>query len=407
MSFYLKLAKKVAFSELEIQRFFYSKSNLDIQECYFFPGLYKLKSSRYFYLYRLFSRFAFLLRPIALTCIYFALSIRLVILKGHLGTISLSTYKTCDLGDVLFASSELGLTLSRKANIPVQLVITLPRGGRLNTSQEQVQANGLALLNWREFVQIAFIAWVESMRLALDHSTKHVSMMSVYLLEVFVVSEALRKVHRLTSARSLFVTDHFDRWAVMSDLVRESGCYQKLGVIQHGILTTASVSNFTILIPEKLYYVDELYYYHRISLDVFKSKILGTDTVRCYEFSNDLELCNIPYLGFGVLIVGHPLCFDFHCMLASKIFIADKTVSVFYKPHPTMSEFGASANMRWNLIDNPEMFPDVDLVVSYPSSLAVQYEEIATPVVFHKLEASSEDADPVLVEVITKIRSLT
>lgn len=407
MKFYSKLARKVTFAELEIQRFFYLKSNLDIQECFFFPDLYRLKASRLFWLYRLFSRLAYLTRPVALSCIYLALFIRFVILKARLGTFCATSFRACELDEVLFASSELGLTVSRKANIPVKLVLTLPRLGRLKTSQEQIQVNSLELLEWREFFLIAFIAWAESMRLAVGHRTRHVSMMSVYLLEVFVVSEALRKVQRLTSARRLFVTDHFDRWAMMADLVREYGYFQKLGVIQHGILTTTSESDFTILIPEKLNYVDELYYYHRTSLEVFKSKILGADTVQCYEFSNDLALSDISYSGFGVLVVGHPLCYDFHCMLVSKIFIADETVTVFYKPHPSMADFGISANMQWNWIDNPEMFPDVDLVVSYPSSLAVQYEQTATPVVFHKLDASATDADSVLVEVISKIRSLT
>ncbi|HFO9943137.1 TPA: hypothetical protein ACHLGH_004979, partial [Escherichia coli] len=41
---------------------------------------------------------------------------------------------------------------------------------------------------------------------------------------------------------------------------------------------------------------------------------------------------------------------------------------------------------KWNFITDDDYFPDVDIVISYPSTLAYQYKELNKIVILHELD---------------------
>jgi hypothetical protein len=209
-----------------------------------------------------------------------------------------------------------------------------------------------------------------------------------------------RAVDRLSG--TLVTTEHFDRWAVLVDrAVRErrrvQGCRDRLIVVQHGAMGPLSqdVRAPLLNLPTRLRQVDELHTYNSTEAAAFCAGVFARG-----DFSHGLDLHffkpAIELAGettsdrLRLLFVGHPLCEYFHVEVFRKV-KAWGNFEVYYKPHPNASMSASMVAVEWTVIENTNIFPRVDLLVSYPSTLVIEYEGIGIPASVHPLNASIDD----------------
>lgn len=201
---------------------------------------------------------------------------------------------------------------------------------------------------------------------------------------------------------TLITTEHFDRWAVLVDrAVRErrriTDCRERFIVVQHGAMGAVSrdTSSLLLSLPTRLRQVDELYAYNSIEAAAFCAMVFKRD-----DSSRKLKLCFFkPAIKLSnratsdrltLLFVGHPLCECFQVEVLKKL-KAWKNFDVYYKPHPKATMSATLSSVGWTVIDNTNTFPMVDLLVSYPSTLVIEYEGVGVHASVHSLNASSDD----------------
>jgi hypothetical protein len=201
---------------------------------------------------------------------------------------------------------------------------------------------------------------------------------------------------------TLVTTEHFDRWAVLADRsVRESRRVAKarrhLVVVQHGAMGALdkSSSGNSLQPPTPLREVDELHVYNAGEAATFLAHGIVDGTVsrqidvRFFKPSIELAGSEVsPRL--RILFVGHPLCERFQAV-AYQALCEKYEFDAYYKPHPKAPMSGAMATVGWTIIDNPQLFPRVDLLVSYPSTLVIEYEGKGVPASVHPLGISREE----------------
>ena len=78
----------------------------------------------------------------------------------------------------------------------------------------------------------------------------------------------------------------------------------------------------------------------------------------------------------------------------------------YYKPHPTAHMSESMRQLGWSIIDNPSMFPAVDLLISYQSTLVVEYAGSGVPAAVHAINLENEKSIDFLAIVIEKINAI-
>lgn len=211
-----------------------------------------------------------------------------------------------------------------------------------------------------------------------------------------------RAVDRLSG--TLVTTEHFDRWAVLADRsireARRAGrIRRRMVVVQHGALGALDKdvpkSSPSLSPPSRLSQVDELHAYNPVEEAAFRKNVLTRQAaarrIDVHFFKPDIELTGDqlrPRL--RILFVGHPLCEQFQ--VATFHALRDKNdVDAYYKPHPKAPMSSPMSSVGWTIVDNPQVFPRVDLLVSYPSTLVIEYEGHGVPASVHSLGASREE----------------
>lgn len=205
--------------------------------------------------------------------------------------------------------------------------------------------------------------------------------------------------------QGVVIAEHFDRWAVLTDSVvaekRKSCCpHMSFHIVQHGSLgiqntkTVEHSFNFKIDIPCRLKNVTSLYVYDDFSKDVFFDSILSLESIgdiEVFYFKPSIQLVKVKIDKSlpVVLIVGHPICFNYQLMIYDNI--KDYAV-VYYKPHPTVKAPAEIKSREWMVIDEKNFFPVVDCVISYPSTLVEEYSLHAVKCVVHPINAGPDEA---------------
>jgi hypothetical protein len=80
-------------------------------------------------------------------------------------------------------------------------------------------------------------------------------------------------------------------------------------------------------------------------------------------------------------------------------------VQAFYKPHPTTGAGRQVAELRWTVIQGRTVFPRVDLIVSYPSTMVAEYASHAVPAVVHSMDISIPQILNHMPEILQIIRA--
>jgi N-acetyl sugar amidotransferase len=216
---------------------------------------------------------------------------------------------------------------------------------------------------------------------------------------------------------NLVTTDHFDRWAVLVDRsirarARPQHTSARLVVVQHGALGglgRTSDKQGGLIIPTRLARVASLHAYNTEEENAFRRAVLtracGGPALRVAYFSPTISLVGeAPSDRPRLLFVGHPLCEGFQQAVYAAI-RQTLDIDAFYKPHPLAPMSAAIAAGDWKIVDNARDFPRVDLLISYPSTLVIEYEGAGVAASVHPLDSALDALPAFLEQTLDRIRS--
>lgn len=285
---------------------------------------------------------------------------------------------------------------------------------------EEYESNGLSclsLLNRKDLSYCFFLSVLACYSSIFVRKRKGLWFLQCYTaFRWFLLRIALSKV----DANTFVCVEHFDRWAVLADLLAKEKEEQnkqlcKLIFVQHGILNSLNVDgsyrdvDFPIDLNYKMDMVSDLFVYDKRSEEIFKQNILS---VRCANrlvnishFSSILKLTPLHSAGAKVrlLFVGHPSCIDLQKALYRKI-VNEVDVLAYYKPHPTLPIPSTDSSLKWIIIKDKSIYPVVDMLISYPSTLVKEYETHNVDVFVHSMNASLDDINFLSEKIISKIK---
>lgn len=204
---------------------------------------------------------------------------------------------------------------------------------------------------------------------------------------------------------TLVTAEHYDRWAVLVDRTvreqRRASCSTvRLVLVQHGAMTGLNqelpFQKSFLQLPTRLRQVDELHVYNSNEAAAFQAHVFAPGgAVAMPEVCFFKPLIELRGASFSerqrLLFVGHPLCEGFQIEIFRRL-KACRNVEVYYKPHPTAPMSKLIEALDWVLIRDVNHFPRVDLLVSYPSTLVIEYEGVGIPASVHPLAVAVDDA---------------
>lgn len=268
--------------------------------------------------------------------------------------------------------------------------------------------NVFDLLTSSDLVSALRDAMVALRRLRRRPATKAWALQGYTAFRWFVVSAAVDKL-----PGDLVMAEHFDRWAVLVDRSagrRSLGRRRRLALVQHGSvagLDTAGGSQYGLPdLPARLQNVSRLFVYGSEDEHVFRRFVLdGLDRhgeLAVTYFKPRIDLHPTAEGRLRLLFVGHQMCEEFQALLYAKL-VREADFDCYYKPHPLAPMSRAMADVGWTVIDEPDRFPKVDLLISYPSTLVVEYDALGISAVVHPLSADANSAERLLREVISAL----
>lgn len=200
---------------------------------------------------------------------------------------------------------------------------------------------------------------------------------------------------------TVVTSEHHDRWAVLVDTYCE---YVKtLGVdkisfvmVQHGSEFFSTYEKLKDIgycdgLPCRIRNVTDIFVYDSLQLDIFRGNILESSSapdVFFYQYC--LTLSPVFDDRKKILIVGNSFCESFHIQFYNQ-FSSNEDFLWFYKPHPVQKPSRAVLMVGWNVVEDNSFFPKVDLVISYPSTLASEYRLAGIDVLEHGIACDEVD----------------
>lgn len=175
-------------------------------------------------------------------------------------------------------------------------------------------------------------------------------------------------------------SNHYDRWAVLFDNLSCSS----IVILQHGIL------NDRICPPIKLKNITLVYCYNAVQSVFFKERII--DSYKCsYRFFESyiklVPLQNTEKLTL-LLISCMSITFDYEMELFKAL--KNSKLDIYLKTHPTIPfkpYIKPASDYNIKLITDKGIFPKVDLVISYQSTLAFEYELLGVQVLYYEQDS--------------------
>lgn len=399
------LLKKTIENEIVVTEYFYKTQSLKASDYSFLPGisrysrtLKKIKIASvllnivYFF-------WPIIIMPFLNVILFFMFLIKKIKNKNRLINKKQKS--------VLFASSMLAKKIATRAIENNFLIVFRPScNSRLELNCE---CNSLVLLSYKDLFEILLKSIFFSIVYSYGKDTKRYRLFTFAFFEILVVEKAFDYFDEI---ENLYTTDHFDRWAVLLDVIKYKKRIQfkKLNLIQHGMLYNISDTGdvyFPFALKQKLHNLDKLYCFDEKSVGMFKDNVIVSDNrVEWTIFDNKLLLksCEKKDGETSILIIGNALCFEFQKSLASFLMISKhkESVVIYYKPHPVQNSKNLD-KYEWLVIDDKNYYPDVDIVVSYPSTLAFQYIDNGSKVLIHQLNEPLINIEKVIKEITRNI----
>lgn len=211
----------------------------------------------------------------------------------------------------------------------------------------------------------------------------------------------------------LLTVEHFDRWAVLVD----ASCWasrlhrpeRRLTLMQHGSVnaeTPGKTLEFNL--PTRLRAVRHLHVYSPDDEGIFRQEILSENcnraNIEVTYYRSLIVLSPVEnYDAPSILFVGHQLCENAHIALLRDL-IAVGGVQCFYKPHPTIGASKRLPKLPWTVVQDRAVFPRVNVIVSYPSTMVAEYAAHGVPAVVHPMDISSVDASRLTQKILDMIK---
>lgn len=209
-----------------------------------------------------------------------------------------------------------------------------------------------------------------------------------WLLQIYSAPRWYLSGLAISKLTGLIVTsEHYDRWAILVDRICQDS-KNKCQIIQHGSLKGLLTNSYLgFEVPNKLSHISEIFVYDDIELEIFKKYIIKQNVLnlQVHYINLDVKLEKISNNDFSILFIGHVLCENNQINLAELISSEIISCVIYYKEHPKARATKFAREGKWIFINKDDYFPDVDVVISYPSTLAYQYQNKKTRVLFHEL----------------------
>jgi|GEM_PF-6099783 len=196
-------------------------------------------------------------------------------------------------------------------------------------------------------------------------------------------------------------SNHFDRWAVLSDGV-EGPTSRTL--FQHGLFEDQ------LYVPQRLSNVDTFYYLRKASVAFFKEGIFAPGL--CPKERAFLEAFQVNtelYHNKSVLIIAQPHVFGKEKEIAERLNSHPSVEKIYIKPHPLYSD-EKYRNLPLDKLEVVTEAPKIDVAITFASTLGAKYENLGTPVVWHRGLSIVETIDQAighLEKALTNSESLT
>lgn len=188
---------------------------------------------------------------------------------------------------------------------------------------------------------------------------------------------------------NLASSEHYDRWAVLTDFICRIKRKRYI-LIQHGSLLALKTKGYEFFsLSYKLKAVSELAIFNEIELELFLEYIISQANdynIKIHFYQQPFYVSSINNKGLSILIIGHSLCERGQLSLGSQLSTLSDNIVLYYKEHPKARASEKAKKTKWNFITDDDYFPDVDIVISYPSTLAYQYKELNKIVILHELD---------------------
>lgn len=323
---------------------------------------------------------------------------------------------------ISMVSSARSVDVIKAASLEVDNMtwLTVPWVGADCLHANDKKRNVFDFLNWSDFVK-AYVLSVCSTYLMLRKPVTRPWVLQTYTAyRWYCVRLALSKIQY----DHFLMADHFDRWAVLVDgLVSQRRLHAnkvnvkkpKLTLVQHGELKSLEHSNdASKKLPFRLYYrlnaVNRICVFDEVSAEIFKGDVLSA---RCVDngvvasFFN--KVISLMPLTKGekaeLLFVGHPMCEEIQISILTQLRKKYEFIA-YYKPHPTAGCGKAVCLQSWQVIRDNQLFPKVDLLVSYPSTLVREYSNAGVPAVLHQLQSDENQDASILSQIESELHRL-
>jgi hypothetical protein len=295
-------------------------------------------------------------------------------------------------------------------NVPISW-ITFPWApvDRLPTGSRRIDV--FSLLNGRDLLR-AFLNSVAATRSQRRRKGAALWLLHSYTaFRWFAVREAIEKLDG-----HLVMAEHYDRWAILVDSVvlsqtRRDGRKANNGrlvLVQHGRVAGFGNAEQTALhidLKRRLKAVSELHVYDKQSEQIFGNAVLTASCMRRgvqVKYFNPRvtlqETDDQPEGTIQVLFVGHPACENLHAFVLKNL-KPEYAIKAYYKPHPLMPMGAELFELDWTVIQDKSYFPSVNFLVSYPSTLVVEYASCGIPAAMHPIDLAKENWNEYMQEV--------
>ncbi|MDP3625761.1 MAG: hypothetical protein Q8S12_04165 [Hydrogenophaga sp.] len=257
-------------------------------------------------------------------------------------------------------------------------------------------------------------AWLDAMAATLVAVRRRD--LSQWILQTYTALRwfaARRAVDRLGG--TLYTAEHYDRWAVLADrAVRRSHANNHspqaegprgLVLVQHGVVVPTGNKPDTseeLRLSTRLSRVDALHAFDDASETFFRLRVLTIagnrrlPNVKRFVPNITLSATGEAAGTITLLFVGHPFCEELHLHALAEIQRTMPNVATYYKPHPLAAMSPTMAAAGWQFVKDSQFFPAVDLLISYPSTLVVEYEAQGIRALVHPINMRSAEAQPFL-----------
>lgn len=205
------------------------------------------------------------------------------------------------------------------------------------------------------------------------------------IFKIWEFYEVQIAIEKISTNSDIYFANQSDRWAILFDSIPSK---RKI-LIQHGL----APSDFEV--PHKLNNIDVFYTISQITGEDACKNILNCEPeIRLMEPT--IALTNFESSKLKILIISHIFHFDIEKKLIE--FLQDKNIEVYLKKYPRCKNDSVYKNLLLKnkfIYIQDNIFPKVDFVVSYYSTLAFEYMNYNIPVYMYP---NAEDFNISIIE---------